>query len=118
MLCVVAPFMLFGLRMARFQRRGESGVSWATMIKPFAIGQFAVLYLAFVAFDLQPHLETERIAQPLDGGDGILIHHRAGHARPIARGWLHIEPPNQILTDIKNIKLSLTNANDLIRCRD
>jgi hypothetical protein len=31
---VVVPFMVFGLRMARFHSRGDSGVSWATMIKP------------------------------------------------------------------------------------
>jgi hypothetical protein len=34
MLCVVAPFNVLGLRMPFFQRRGDSGVSWATMISP------------------------------------------------------------------------------------
>jgi len=79
---VLAPPSERGLRKTCRHFLGESGVSWAIIStpSPYSISQCSMR--AAFSLDFQADLEAERVAQPVDGGGGVLIDHSARKARP------------------------------------
>src|SRR5262245_27325294 len=55
----------------------------------FAVRELTVLDAATIALDLESHLESERVAQPVDRGRRVAVERAARDPGPILRCWLH-----------------------------
>src|SRR5260221_14256549 len=79
--------------------------------------KFAVLDPAVLALDLEPDLEAESAAQPINRRSGILVDHAAREAGPARGSGFHPKPPKIVVDEFgltnMNSELGFTNMDNV-----